>query len=119
MAVIRRFDFIRDVEPLFNITFPNGETLDITPCTKGEYEHALHELVAAQKAIKATKTDEDADAALGELYEIAAGLASHNTARKTITADELRGTYDINNDRLIGFFYAYADYANEIHNLKN
>lgn len=119
MPVVKRFNFMTDVEPMLNITLPSGKTLDITPCTKGEYERYLHSLNRISKAISEEIGADEEEHLINDLYSVAASLMSHNTANMLLTGETLRGEHDITPERLIGFLYAYCDYTADIHSLKN
>lgn len=120
MSVVRKFNFITDTEPLFNITLPNKTVLDITPCTKAEYEQYLHRLQDLSRTISSSiKGDQVEDQVLDDLYTCAAELISHNTMSMHISGAELRETYKVDDEMLIAFYYAYAEYVSEIFNAKN
>lgn len=120
MPVVKSFNFVSDVDPMMTITLPSGTTVNITPCTKAEYERFVHKLNTFLKAASAENIDEsEAESLIEDLYEVAAQLMSHNMAKAQFTAESLRKEHEITEDRLIGFYYAYADYATAIFNLKN
>ena len=120
MPVVRKFNFITDTEPLFNIVLPNKTVLDITPCTKTEYEQFLHKLRSLSSIISSDISEEPLENhVLDDLYACAADLMSHNTMSMHISGADLRETYKVDDEMLIAFYYAYADYVSEIFNLKN
>lgn len=120
MPVVKSFNFVSDVDPMMTTTLPSGTTVNITPCTKAEYTRFVHKLSAFLKAASAEDLEEaEAESLIEDLYEVAAELMSHNMSKTQFTAKSLREEHEVTEDRLVGFYWAYKDYAEKIHSLKN
>lgn len=120
MPVVKSFNFITDVEPIMHLELPDRTRIDITPCTKREYADFVKRLKEITRASQAEDlTEEEANKIINDCYECAAYLMNHNTAKIDFTAEDLKKKHDITDERLISFFYAYADYTNSIYSLKN
>ena len=88
--------------------------LHITPPTVDLQE----ELRARQAELQALLSKEDEEM-VGVLFDLAARLMSCNRNWKKITAEELRKTYNLDEEDLVVFFEAYADFLSEIEHAKN
>lgn len=57
--------------------------------------------------------------AITAIYELAAQIISCNRSFIKVTAEELRGKYNMDLESMIIFFSAYMDFINEIYKAKN
>lgn len=79
---------------------------------------ALLRLKAMQKEVAAMKGKTDSKT-LSKMYDLCAELMSFNRERLTITGEELREKYRIEEDHLLAFELAYLDFIAEIKSAKN
>lgn len=89
-------------------------TLHIVPPTVDLQE----ELRARQSELRALLSQGD-DATRAALYDLAAKLMSCNRNLREITAEQLRTVYRLDEEDLVVFYEAYADYLKGIENAKN
>lgn len=81
--------------------------------------------VELQEELRGRQTDLQALLSGGDdeiretLYDLAARLMSCNRNLRTITAEMLRVNYGLDEEDLIVFFQAYADFLKELENAKN
>lgn len=57
--------------------------------------------------------------AINAIYDLAAELISCNRSGLTVSAEDLRGNYNLDLESMIVFFKVYMDFINEIYNAKN
>lgn len=81
-------------------------------------EELIEKLQAALPELEKVCARGDADS-IRAVYDLAADLMSNNLTRVAVTADDLRGKYNIGLEDLIVFFSAYLDFIAEITNAKN
>lgn len=111
----KTLDFNAFTPPTFEIVMKDPERTKIRVTLPSE--KLAEELKDAADALALSQEGDEAVEA--ELFEYAAKLISYNRDRLTVTGDELRGKYGLTTDELIGFFSVYADFVNDIINLKN
>lgn len=92
----------------------NNTVIHVVPPTVDLQE----ELRARQKELNTLLTGEDEEAREA-LFELAAKLMSCNRNMLEITPDQLRKQYRIDEEDLVVFYNAYADFLKEIENAKN
>lgn len=102
-----------------HLDMPNGTALDIFCPTKGEIEAFIAENNSIRDKLSTAKDAEETAKLINRLYAMAATLISHNTDDLTVTDDELRARYLIEEDALLAFYGAYADFILDIVNEKN
>lgn len=88
--------------------------LHVTPPTVDLQE----ELRARISDLNALLTGNDEEKRKG-LFDLAARLLSCNRNMRPITPEQLRTEYGIDEEDLVVFFEAYADFLKEIENAKN
>lgn len=76
------------------------------------------ELRARQSELRALLAQGD-DATRAALYDLAARLMSCNRNLREFSAEQLRTVYHLDEEDLVVFYQAYADYLKEIENAKN
>lgn len=92
----------------------NNTLLHITPPTV-DLQEELRSRAADLNALLTGGEDEQRTA----LYDLAARLMSCNRNMRKITPEQLRTTYNIDEDDLVIFYQAYADFLREIESAKN
>lgn len=109
-------NFNRHRPPILNVEMLDDDktVLHVTPPT-----------VALQEELRASIADFTAllnggnDEKRAALYDLAARLMSCNRNMRTISAEQLRTVYRLDEEDLVVFFEAYAGYLNGIENAKN
>ena len=88
--------------------------LHLTPPTVDLQE----ELRAHQTEFQKLLSQEDEEM-VATLYDLAARLMSCNRNWKKINAEKLRKVYNVDEEDLVVFFHAYAEFLSEIEHAKN
>ena len=109
-------DFNRYRPPILRVPLMDkAETvLHVTPPTV-ELQEELRARLPELSALLSGEEDEQR----ATLYDLAARLMSCNRNMRTITPEQLRGKYHLDEEDLIVFFTEYADFVKGIENLKN
>lgn len=81
-------------------------------------EQLIEQLQAVGPDLTAAVQNND-EALLLQIYDLAAKLISCNRVMVKVTSDELRFKYHLNLEDLVLFFGAYVDFIDEIQNAKN
>lgn len=87
--------------------------------------HIMPPTVELQEELRSVDSDFKALLAGGDdekrvaFFDLAARLMSCNRNMRKITPEELRKVYRLDEEDLVVFFYAYADFVKGIENLKN
>lgn len=109
-------DFNRYRPPILPVKMldEQGTVLHVTPPTVDLQE----ELRAKKGDLYALLSGEEEETREG-LYELAARLMSCNRNMRNITPEQLRTTYNIDEEDLTVFYERYATFLQEIENAKN
>lgn len=124
MAIIKKFSFL-DAEPMMALDLTikaiPGRVKHLNLCcpSKERVERFLKTDAALLDELTSETESKDTDELTRKLYGAAAELMSINATNERITGDDLREKYAVSEEKLILFFYAYADFITEIANLKN
>ena len=88
--------------------------------------HVTPPTVDLQEELRARLTDltslfngDDEDEKRAALFDLAARLMSCNRNMRKITAEQLCTVYRVDEEDLVVFYHAYADFLKEIENAKN
>jgi len=87
--------------------------------------HVVPPTVDLQEELRTRHTDLHALLAGGEeekreaLFDLAARLMSCNRNMRKVTAEQLRTTYNLDEEDMVVFFEAYADFIRRLENAKN
>lgn len=113
MADILKFD--RHRQPILPVELMDEQrtVIRVTPPTVELQE----ELRARQAELSVLLTDDDESRDV--FYDLAARLMSCNRNMRKFTPDQLRTTYGLDEEDLVVFFHAYADFLTNIERAKN
>lgn len=92
----------------------NNTVINVTPPTV-DLQEELRANLSELNALLTGGDDEKREA----LFDLAARLMSCNRNMKKITPEELRKVYHLDEEDLVVFYTAYADFLREIENAKN
>lgn len=83
-------------------------------------ERVIEQLAASQDELGGLKDIEGKELeAVRASYKLAAEIISCNTEGVRVTADDLRGKYNIGPVGLAAYLQVYMEFINELHNAKN
>lgn len=110
------FSFNRHRPPIWPVEMPDeeGTIIHIIPPTVDLQE----ELRASADDLTALLNGGDADKRAA-LFDLAARLMSCNRDMLTITPEDLRKTYHLDAEDLVGFFHGFVDFVKGIERAKN
>lgn len=113
MADTLKFD--RHRPPILSVELMDDQhtVVRVTPPTVELQE----ELRARQAELSALLTDDDESREV--FYDLAARLMSCNRNMRKFTPEQLRTTYGLDEEDLVVFFHAYADFLTKIEHAKN
>ena len=113
MADTLKFD--RHRPPILPVELMDDQhtVIRVTPPTVELQE----ELRARQAELSVLLTDDDESREV--FYDLAARLLSCNRNMRKFTPEQLRTTYGLDEEDLVVFFHAYADFLTKIEHAKN
>lgn len=112
----KTLDFNNLQRPVLELVMPDEAKTVIKVSTPREA--LIEELQASLPDLEPKLAAGDAEA-IALCYDLAARLINCNRSFITVTAEELRGKYNLDLEGLLMFFQAYIDFISEITNAKN
>ena len=108
--------FNRHRPPVLPVELPDekGTLIKITPPTV-DLQEELRDYADELN----TLLDGDDISQRAAIYDLAARLMSCNRNMRTITAEQLRTVYNMDEDDLVVFFHVYVNFLQELENAKN
>lgn len=97
-------EMMDDARTVINVVLPTVELQEELRARRSEFDELL---------------SDDATETRAALFDLAARLMSCNRNMRKITPEDLRKVYNLDEEDLVVFFYAYADFVKGIENAKN